>query len=504
MTDTARRRARRWGTLRDDVGFTERAAQEPFVEDPDDFRYEITGDLSDADRTVVETRGGRVDATAYGDPGAYVPSERPARAFDGDVRTSWRVAENSDLAGDRLLVRLDEAVRTNGISVVQPPRAQRFITQVRVRLDRGQPFDVALDERSRTPEGQRIPFPARALHEVELEPLAVGDGPRDAVGFAEVTIDGRPAGPLVDEIVRVPARLLRRAGDTAADRRVGFVFTRARGESADRGRDDEELALARHFVLPATSVGAAGERSFELAGTARVDANAPDATLDLVLGTRAPGVEYSSSGHRAGDAAARASRAFDGDPSTAWDAPFGSQPGQWVQADLDAPTSVQGATIRLVADGRHSVPTKMHVEAGWRRGRDDRPPGRARTGPRSAPTREVPFEFGPVTAQRIRFVVDEVQSVETVDDRTFDPVLLPVGIAELAVSGIPQAPVTGRIDDVCRDDLVRVDGAPVAVRMSGDGARRELRRPGRPRRGQPRAAQRGGPRHRHRRRPGGA
>jgi len=85
-------------------------------------------------------------------------------------------------------------------------------------------------------------------------------------------------------------------------------------------------------------------------------------------------------------------------------------------------------------------------------------------------THEVPFEFGPVTAQRIRFVIDEVRAVETVDDRTFDPVLLPVGIAELGVSGIPQAAVTGRPDDACRDDLVRVDDIPVAVRVSGDDA----------------------------------
>ena len=274
VTDTARRRARRWGTLKDDVGLTERAGQRSLAEDPDDFRYEITSDLTDADRTVVETRGGRVDATAYGDPGTYIPSERPARAFDGDVRTAWRVAENSDLAGDRLLVRLDDAVRTNGITVVQPPRAQRFVTQLRVRLDRGRPFDVTLDERSRSRDGQRITFPARAVREVELEPLAVGDGPKDAVGFAEVRVDGRPEGPLIDEIVRVPTRLLRRAGDAAAGRRVGFVFTRARGEPADRGRDDEELALARRFVLPASAVAAAGERSFELSGNARVDANA--------------------------------------------------------------------------------------------------------------------------------------------------------------------------------------------------------------------------------------
>ncbi|HEY8216294.1 MAG TPA: alpha-(1-_3)-arabinofuranosyltransferase family protein, partial [Acidimicrobiia bacterium] len=469
VTDTARRRARRWGTLKDDVGETERAGQRSLVEDPDDFRYEITPDLTDRDRTVVETRGGTVDATAYGDPGAYVPSERPARAFDGDVRTAWRVAEGGVPSGERLVLRLDDPVRTGGIRIVQPASALRFVTSVRVRLNGGRAFDAALDDRSRSPEGQRIRFPAERVRTLELEPLTVGEGPQDAVGFAEVRIDGRAdTRALVDEVVRVPTRLLRRAGATAAERRVGFVFTRARGEPADRGRVDEELALARRFVLPESATGGTG-RPFALSGTARVNPNAPDGTLDVVLGTRADGARFEASGHRAGDASARASRAFDGDPATAWEAPFGPEAGQAVAVDLDAPTTVQGATIRVVVDGRHSVPTRMHVEAdGTTVATIDLP--EIADGSVERATREVPFEFGPVTARRLRFVVDETRVVETVDDRTFDPVALPVGIAEIGATGIPQAPVAGAPDGACRADLLRLDGAPLRVRVGADGA----------------------------------
>ncbi len=379
VTDTARRRARRWDTLRDDVGLTERAGQHAIGEDVNDFRYEITDNLTDGDRTVVETKGAKVDATAYGDRSTYIPSERPALAFDGDLRTAWRVAGGDVPNGDRLELRLHTPVRTDGITLVQPLDADRVITKVRVRLDGGAPIDVALGDASRTEAGQRVTFPARRVQRIDVEPLEVSAGPSASVGFAEVRLDGVARGtPLVDEVVRVPSRLLRRAGPAAARRNLGFVFTRARTDPAQHGRTDEELALVRRFELP-SSAGA--ERGFTLSGVARLDPNAPDATLDVASGTTTPGVEYRASGHRAGDARARASRAFDGSAATAWDAPFGEQVGQWVEADLAQPTSVEGGDD--------------HSRRGWaalgadedpRRGR--RRPGDERRGPTDRRRRE--------------------------------------------------------------------------------------------------------------------
>ena len=300
VTDTARRRARRWDTLRDDVGLTERAGQRAIGEDVNDFRYEITDNLTDGDRTVVETRGAKVDATAYGDRSTYIPSERPALAFDGDLRTAWRVAGGDVPNGDRLELRLHTPVRTGGITLVQPLDADRVITKVRVRLDGGAPIDVALGDASRTEAGQRVTFPARRVQRIDVEPLEVSAGPSASVGFAEVRLDGIAGGtPLVDEVVRVPSRSARRAGPAAAGRNLGFVFTRARSDPAQHGRTDEELALVRRFELP-SSAGA--ERGFTLSGVARLDPNASDATLDVASGTTTPGVEYRASGHRAGDA----------------------------------------------------------------------------------------------------------------------------------------------------------------------------------------------------------
>ncbi len=474
VTDTNRRRARRWNRLRDDVGLTERSGQQAIAEDADDFRFEIVEDQSDRDRTVVEQRGGRVDATAYGDKDAYLPSERPALAFDGDVRTAWRTAGGRELDGDRLVLELDDSVRTDGITFTQPSDASRLITKARVQLDDRVPFDVALDESSRAPEGQHVPVPAQQVRTLTIEPLESRGSTRASAGFADIglTRDGEGEA-LVDEVVRVPTRLLRRAGASAGERALGFVFSRSRYDPAERGGFDEEQALVREFELPKPAIGSGGagggggERGFEVSGAARVAANAPDDVLDRVLGTTTPGVVFRASGHRAGDAGARASRAFDGDDATAWDSPFSIDRGEWLEAELDGPTTVEGATIRLVTDGLRSVPTRVRVEADGAPVATVELPAIADT-PGEGSSQEVPFRFGPVTATRLRFVVESARVVPSVDDRTLTPVAAPVGIAELGMSGVPQAPVSAPLHQVCRDDLVSVDSTPLPVRMTAE------------------------------------
>ena len=469
VTDTNRRRARRWSRLRDDVGFTERAGQQAIAEDAEDFRYEIVEHQRDADRTVIEQRGGRVDATAYGDRDKYVPAERPALAFDNDLRTAWRTAGGRELDDDRLELELDEPVRTDGITFVQPSDASRLITQVQVQLDDGEPIVATLDESSRTPEGQRIEVPMESVRAVVIEPVATSGTTQASVGFADVRLSGdRPGEALIDEVVRVPTRLLRRAGASAGEHPLGYVFTRSRYDPAERGGFDEELSLVREFELPRSAIQAASReagRAFELSGTARIAANASDDVIDAVLGTTVPGVVFRSSGHRAGDAGARASRAFDGDVTTAWDSPFGIETGEWLEAELAGPTEMAGATMTLVTDGLHSVPTRVRVEADGQPVTTVELPAVAGT-PGEGSTREVPFEFGPVTATRLRFVIEGASVVPSLDDRTLTPVATPVGIAELAVSGVPEAPVSGPLPEECRDDLVRVDGEALAVRMT--------------------------------------
>lgn len=273
VTDTNRRRARRWDTLRDDTGATERAGQRPLREDTDDFRLEVFPGSNDRDRTVVEQRGARADATGYGIAGIYVPEDRAARAFDGNPGTSWRVGGDGDPGGERLVLRPDRPVRADRVTLSQAPRAPgaRTLTEVRLRFDRGRSVTVRLDDASRTIAGQVVRFAPRTIRRLEVEVVGVIGG-RDPVGFSEV----RFGGVRIDEVVRVPVALLDRAGSRSSDHRLAIVLSRLRYDSGVVARQDEELALVRRFELPK-------QRAFAVAGTARINASVPDDDIDALL-----------------------------------------------------------------------------------------------------------------------------------------------------------------------------------------------------------------------------
>ena len=277
VTDTNRRRARRWNALRDVTGYTEAAGEEALVEDVDDHRLELFDSAGDDARTVAEQRGARVRATAYGTTGMYAPDDRPVYAFDGDVTTAWRVGGNDDPSGERLVIELARPVTADRVTLVQPPAGpgERSLTKVRLRIDDTAPVMVTLDELSSTGAGQEVRFERRRFRRVEIEMVATSsqaDGQGvNGVGFAEVRVGERRA----DELVRMPVDLLERAGRASLDHRLVLVMSRLRHEPGALDRDDEERALARRFVLPTA-------REFSLSGVARVVTDGGAATSSEV------------------------------------------------------------------------------------------------------------------------------------------------------------------------------------------------------------------------------
>jgi len=270
LTDTNRRRYRSFfSSIRDTAGPTERSGQ--VLHDPygTDVRLDVFPASSDAARSVVEPRGGVVDATADG--GAGRPEDRAVHAFDGDLRTSWRVSA-ADPTGHRLTLHTEGAVETDRVRLVQPldgPR-DRVLTRVELRFDGGDPVTIDLGPESLTAGGQVVRFPPRTFQQLDLALVATTRPPfepkfANAVGFAEVEISGVK----VTETVRLPVDVAARIGDAARGHRVDVVLTRLRIDPSERGRQDEELALDRRFELPDTRV-------FALTGVARVNPNAAD------------------------------------------------------------------------------------------------------------------------------------------------------------------------------------------------------------------------------------
>jgi arabinofuranan 3-O-arabinosyltransferase len=479
VTDTNRKQARSWGTLRETVGYTEQAGEEPLEYKPGDQRLELFPDATDDAFTVTEQLGGvQVLATDYGNVGTLTANDRPALAMDGDPLTAWRVADRGDPRGERLVIRADEPVTTDHIDLLQPQNGvrTRWLTKVRLTFDGRDPIDVDLGDASLVPPGQRVDIGARTFSTLEIEVLedSAGRRPRydteSGVGFAEVRV-----GDLrVREVVRPPVDLLDAAGSESIGHRLTYLFTRLRNNPAEPVRSDTEVNLVRVVDVPAA-------RAFGIAGQARLEGEAPDDVLDALLGAPGAflgGVTAVASDSLPGDLQARGRSAVDGDPSTAWSTPFAGTTGQWVDITLPQPTTVDRMDLRLVADGRHSVPTRLTITA-------DGDAARSRTievpevadGDEPGDVAAAPVAFEPLAGTRFRVSIDEVRTVETTDWHTKNPIAMPAAIAELGLPGVQAPPVATTIDTGCRADLVSVDATPVPVRVTGTTADALARRP---------------------------
>ncbi len=453
VTDTYRRRIQTWFySIRDTRGPTEQAGETLPEPSGYDYRIDPTPAAGDELRTVVEQVGGRVSATAGG--GAERPEDRAAAAVDGDLRTAWRVG-GADPRGTRFLLSVPDGVTADHVTLVQPqdgPR-DRQLTTVRLRIDGGPAQEVLLTEASMAPAGQVVAFPSSVVHELELEIVGVSSPPFDAalanaVGFAEVGLGN----VVVEEWVRVPMGLVDQA-DGGRGHQLDLVLSRLRYEPGARGRQDQERVLRRVFDLPT-------ERTFTLAGTIRVEPNAPDDVLDSVLGTSIGSAVVTASSHLAGDPGSRASRAVDGDPVTAWQSAFGPQDGQHLTLRLPGPVEVHGLRVTLVADGRHSVPGVLSLFA------DGHPAGTVAVPPAAGADIAVALPDPPAGTRELRIEVSSVRVVTPVPGDPNPAEILPVAISEVAGVGLPRAVDPAAVDGRCRP-LLTVDDAVVKVRAVG-------------------------------------
>ncbi len=481
VTDSNRKRARRWSTVRDNTGYTETASEQPLVEDLTDARLEVFPDAGPDAYTTVEERGVKlVRASGYGNPISYTPEDRPARAFDGDTFTAWKVGAFSPVDGEHLEVRLDEPITTDRINLVQPlngPR-DRWITKLRLRFDGKDPVTVPLGEASRTAAGETVRFPNREFHTLDLEIVATNRGNPDdfqgvsAVGLAEVRMrdDAPGAKPVrVDEVMRMPTDLVRAAAADSIRHPLVYTMTRERTLPLPP-RYDPELTLDRVFEVP-------GERSFGLTGTARFNAAVADSRLDElfgIAGAEAGGVTADSSARLPGDLRARASSAIDGDPTTAWQSPFAAPAGQSISLTLPQPVTVDHLDLTVFADGRHSTPAHLRITANDGSVREvDVPPVGDGTVENTPVT--IPLEFEPITGTDLTVTVTAVHPREVIEYFTGNPVTAPVAIAELGIDGVRRAAESAVLESGCRTGVITVDGTDTPVRLIGTTADAERR-----------------------------
>ncbi|HRW36707.1 MAG: DUF3367 domain-containing protein [Acidimicrobiales bacterium] len=485
LTDTNRRAARRWGTVRDTTGITERPGQEPLRVDPKDQRLELFPDATDDAASVSDARGGVwAEATSYGNSVSLTPEDDPNNAVDGDRGTAWRIGGFGPATDETIRLTYREPITADAMSFLQAIGGvrNRFITEVEVSFDGGPPQRVELGEESRSEDpdsdGQTVRFDRRTFRSVDVTVTATDpdhlrryDG-ISSVGFAEIGVTDLETGerPVADDLVRLPVDLLDAVGTGDLDHPLAVVLTRQRTAGTVAVRSSPEPAMARTFELPS-------DRRFRLVGQVRLSNAAGDSTIDRALGLPDAdhgGVTATSKRRLPGGLSNRAMNAIDGDPDTWYSPGFLDQHGEYVDYRLSDPISFDHLDLTVLNDGRHSVPRILRLEVdGEPVQRIELPDIADDPQPNARHTFPVALDH-PVTGSRVTLVVEDelpaVRDVETLDWFTNRPLVMPMGIVELGIDGLEAPPLPERIDDTCRDDLVSVDGRPVSVSLSGTTA----------------------------------
>jgi len=462
LTDTNRLQGRRWGTIRETTGYTERWDEEVTGSDLSDQRLDVLPNRPGT-LTVARQTGIRVDASGYGNPVTFTAGDRPFHAVDGRLDTAWTVGAFNDVVGENLTLTLDEPAPLRSLTFVQARSLgqNRWITELRIHLD-DRVMDVILDATSRTPPGQVVDLNGLEVKVVVLEVRGTDIGLLDhysgmtGVGFAEVRIDGVVA----DETILLPTDLGNLLGDDTGAELV-VLITRQRSDPRDPIRAEPERAMDRTFELP-------WARTFVLRGEARWSAHADDSLLD---DPSAPAVRATAS--LAGDLRSRGRSAFDDDPATAWQPPIGPQAGQAVTITYLAPRIFRDLALTYRADGLHSAPSAVTVLVdGAVIGTSTLPGTLVASGDLVSVDLELPDAAGLSLTLR----VDEVVQRRTMNWYSGLPDVLPVAIVDISDGfDFPERP--GLIDTGCREDLVRLNGQPVPVRITGSTADGFARQP---------------------------
>ena len=462
LTDTNRLQGRRWGTIRETTGYTQRWDEEVDRGDLSDQRLDVLP-VRPGTLTVARQTGIRADASGYGNPVTFTAGDRPFHAVDGRLDTAWTVGAFDEVVGEHLTLTLDEPAPIESLTFVQA-RSQgqnRWITDLRIHLD-DQAMDVVLDATSRTPPGQLVHLSGADIRVVVLEVRDTDVGRLDhyagvtGVGFAEVGV----AGVAADETILLPTDLTDLLGyDSGAE--LAIVLTRQRSDPRDPIRSEPERGMDRTMDLP-------WARTFELRGEARWSAHADDALLD---DPGAPRVRATAS--LAGDLVSRGRAAFDDDPTTAWQPPIGPQDGQAVTITHPVPRAFRDLTLTYRADGLHSAPSAVTVLV------DGVPIGRSTLpGTLRAADDLVTVDLGlpDATGRSLTMRIDEVVERRTMNWYSGLPDVLPVAIVDISDGfDFPERPQ--RIDTGCREDLLRLDGRSVPVRITGSTPDAFARRP---------------------------
>ncbi len=402
-------------------------------------------------------------ASSYGSEDTYQPEDRPELAIDGNPATAWATGAASDPDGQWWQVTTRAPVTTDHVTLTQPQVGDidRWITTVTLRFDGGRALTVHLGAASRAAGGQTVSFSQRTFRSLRIvvdTTTASGNSP---VGFSEVAVGGARA----IEVIDMPQDLLRSMGSASRHHRLVLLLTRLRGNPSQPG-SDVQVDMDRSFWLPTA-------RTFSLGATARIDGMVLSATLETLLsaeaqpagGAPSSAVTVDASSRLPGDLNAGPAAAFDDNPATAWTTAFGSQQvGQWLSVTTPKPVTFDHLDFRVIADGRHSVPTALRIST--EHGSVNVKLPNVTDGRANNATATMAVRFPPLTGRHITVTVTAVRA-ESTKYFGLGPLELPIAVAEVGIPGVSVAPPPATLPSPCRSDLLWIDGHPVSLRVTG-------------------------------------
>jgi arabinofuranan 3-O-arabinosyltransferase len=439
LTDTNRRRV--WTTSRVGASYgPTMAASDPLPPG------QPTLSLFGTEEQSVAALEGAARITASGPVGSVFgrhPGGKPVFAFDGDPATAWTTGDFGTAVGRSLTLELPRPRVLSQVTLRPAATEPLRVAAAAVHVgDRVVAVDMPEDLAS-TPQ-VTVRFPPTRSRTLRVEIAAVAGGAGDnPVGFAEVAVPG----VRVRETVRLPRRFrelagrLLAAGDGGLLARTPLDVVLRRQGSFQQPFLDEERVLDREFWLP-------DRRSFALSGHLARGPDLPDQAIDRLAGGMPAGVEARSSSRWFGDESARASRAIDGDPTTAW-SPATRRPGAWLELRFP-PRRVDQVTIQqLQTDGLvgNSLGYATEVELSLDGGR----PLRYRLQPGSSQ-----LFLPPRVARRLRLTVRGAGGFGE-----------QLRVSEVQLGGV-RAPATSRATRLAGCVTVAaLDGRPLRARLEG-------------------------------------
>ena len=123
--------------------------------------------------------------------------------------------------------------------------------------------------------------------------------------------------------------------------------------------------------------------------------------------------------------------AADGDPTTAWSTPVAAVRDQWIKLERARPFTLDHLDLVVVADARHSLPTRLHIALGGTSADVAVPPiSKGPIGHRATVRVRFPTMHGTLLAVTISAIAAAPTHSFYAGDATL---ALPVAIAELEI-----------------------------------------------------------------------